>query len=121
MHNDVQTERGADQQFTEEMLDYEVRADDETVGKIERVTFENDWAIVVSGGLLKKHRHAVPAWAIRAVDVRNKTVLVGLTKDEIEGSLDYEESIGMEDDQRLAIQAYYDELLRGRPQHVRAA
>jgi len=121
MHTNVQTERGTDQSFTEEMLDYEVRADDETVGKIERVTFENDWAIVVSGGLLKKHRHAIPAWAIRVVDVGNETVVVGLTKEEIEGSLEYDECIGMEDDQRVAIQAYYDELLRGRPRDVRAA
>jgi hypothetical protein len=121
MHTDVQTERGADQEFSEEMVDYEVRADDETAGKIERVTFENDWAVVVSGGLLKKHRHAIPAWAIRVVDVRNETVLVGLTKDEIEGSPDYDECVGMEDDQRVAIHAYYDELLRGRPQRVRAA
>ena len=119
MHTDVQTERGAERQFTEEMNDYDVHADGESIGHVERVTFDNEWAVVVSGRI-KKHRRAIPAWAIRVVDVRNETVVVGLTADEIEGSPEYDECIGMEDDQGHDIQAYYDSLLRGRP-NVRAA
>src|SRR5262245_52848239 len=98
MHTDVHTERGAERQFTDEMTDYEVQADGESVGTVERATFDNAWAVVVSGRI-KKHRHAIPAWSIRVVDVHNRTVVVGLTKDEIEGSPDYDETIGMEDAQ----------------------
>jgi hypothetical protein len=119
MHTDMQTERGTDRRFTDEMVGYEVRADSDSLGHIDRVTFDNEWAVVVSG-LFKKHRRALPTWAIRVVDVRNQTVLVGLTKDEIEASPDYDEGVGMEDEQGREIASYYDGLLSGRP-HVRAA
>jgi hypothetical protein len=118
MHSNVQTERGATRRFTDEMVGYEARADG-PIGKVERVTFDGEWAIVATGRV-KKHRHAVPAWAIRVVDVRNEAVLLGLTKDEIAASPPYDETIGVEDEQAEHLRSYYDGLLSGRPR-VRAA
>ena len=119
MQTDTQAERGTTKpSFTDEMVGFEARADG-PIGRIERVTYDGEWAILIQGRL-RKHRHAIPAWSVRVVDARNESVLLGLTKDEVEASPPYDECQGVEDEQAQLLELYYNGLLHGRP-HVRAA
>jgi hypothetical protein len=114
MQTELRNARAAGTRFADEMVGYEVRAET-PVGRVERITYDGEWAVVTAGRLVR-HRYAIPAWSIRLVDTRNRAILLGLSKEEIEQSPAYDDKAGLEDDYEAALEEYYGELLAGSPQ-----
>ena len=87
---------------------FDVRARDGSIGHIDEATNEvNRQSIVVdTGPWIFGRKVVLPAAMIETIDMDNRTVVVGLTKDQIKDSPEYDPD-RYDDDYRSRLGSYY--------------
>jgi hypothetical protein len=93
------------------LLGFAVEGKDGTIGKVDHVNYAGTCITVASGGLLKKTKHVVPARAIQEVDLDTQTLHVALTNDEVSGSPEYDDHIGIDENSESLVEEYYGPIL----------
>jgi hypothetical protein len=109
MQQDVWTSREGVVPLTDEMVGFEVEGRDGSLGKVDHVSYTGSCVIVSTGRILGK-KFAIPASTVERVDVDSKTLVVGLTEDELHSSPEYDDKIGFDDDCETRVGAYYTDL-----------
>ncbi len=106
MSQDIWTSREGVASLADEMVGFQVEGRDGSIGKIDHVSYGGTCLIVATGRILG-HKYVVPASQIQEVDLDTETVIVDLTKDEIEASPEYDSSAGFDDDCEAKVGEYY--------------
>jgi hypothetical protein len=109
MEQDVWTSREGVGALSDEVKGYDVEGRDGSVGKVDHVSYTGSCVIVSTGRILGK-KFVIPASTIERVDHDSKTILVDLTQEEIEGSPEYDDQIGFDEDCERRVGAYYREV-----------
>jgi hypothetical protein len=94
--------------------DFKVEATDGHIGKIDEATYEvgSSCIVVDTGPWIFGRKVVLPAAAIQSIDVDDRTVRVPLTKDQIKGSPELDESTDYRSDEyRSRLGTYYDPYL----------
>ena len=110
---DVWTTREGVSRLSDEMVGWKVEGRDETIGKVDHVNYEGTCVIVSTGRILGK-KYVVPAWTIHTVDADNETLTADVTKDEVEGSPEYDDTAGFDEACEAKVGAYYEDLASAR-------
>ena len=111
-HMDLWTYR-ADLRGTQEALvGCDVEAQDGSIGKVDEATQETGSAHIVvdTGPWIFGRKVVIPAGTIERIDVDDKKIVVGLTKDQIKDSPEYDPA-QFDDDYRMRLGTYYDPFL----------
>jgi hypothetical protein len=103
------TARSGVEPLSDELTGLKVEGRDGTIGKVQRVNYEGTCLIVSTGRLLGK-TYVIPAWAVERI-APGDHVAVDLTKDEVEGSPEYDDHTGFDDDCETRVGAYYEDLM----------
>ena len=113
MQTEVWTAREGVSALADEMVGYDVDGRDGRIGKVERVSYEGTCVFVSTGRLLSK-KYVIPAGSVERIDTESKTVVVDLSKEEVENSPEYDANVGFDDDCEANTGAYYSDLLAKR-------
>ncbi len=97
----------------DEMIGYDVEGSDGKIGQVEHVSFERTCVVVSTSRLFGK-KFVIPASTVERVDEESRTIFVDLSKDEVENSPQYDESIGFDDACEETTSAYYADVLARR-------
>ena len=75
-----------------DLTGYEVEATDGHIGKIDEATYDNGSGCVVvdTGFWIFGKKRMIPAGTVNEIDLDNRTVRVGLTKDQIKEAPDWD-------------------------------
>ena len=78
-----------------DLTGWEVDATDGRIGKIDEATYDTGaGSIVVDTGFwIFGKRRLIPAGVVRSIDMDEKSVLIGLTKDQVKSAPDYDEQM----------------------------
>src|SRR5262245_36438553 len=93
----LRTDSSGRLRFSDDMVGFQVVGDGEEIGKIDRASYDGEWA-TVSVGRFRKSRHAVPSWAIADVEPDKEAVVIQLAKDDVLESPEYEAGVGFAED-----------------------
>ena len=113
MHADVWTSREGVDLLGDEIVGFDVEAREGTLGKVDHVTYEKTCVVITTSRLFGK-RYVVPASSVEQVDLDTQTVLVDLSKEEVENSPEYDAKLGFNDDCESQTGAYYADVLSKR-------
>ncbi len=113
MQTGVWTSREGVSALGDEMVGYEVEGRDGQLGKVERVTYERTCVIVSTGRVFGK-KYVIPASSVERIDTESETIVVDLSKEEVENSPEYDDAVGFDDDCEANTGAYYSDLLAKR-------
>jgi hypothetical protein len=111
-HMDVWTYR-ADLPATQgALVGCDVEAQDGSIGKVDEATQETGRAYVVvdTGPWIFGRKVVIPAGTIERIDVDDKKIIVGLTKDQIKDSPEYDPD-QFDEGYRTRLGTYYDPYL----------
>ena len=88
----------------EKLVGYSVEALDGSIGKIDKASTETDryYLVVDTGFWIFGKKRLIPAGVVQSVDHADRTVYVGMSKEQIKSAPDYDETMTSYDD------AYYD-------------
>lgn len=88
---------------------FDVEATDGHIGKIDEANNEtgSSCLVVDTGFWIFGKKRMIPAGAVERIDLEDRKVHVGMTKDEIKSAPDYDESRRNEDDYRRQHDDYY--------------
>lgn len=109
MDQDVWTSREGVATLGDEMVGFTVEGRDGSIGKVDHVSFGGR-CFVVSTGRILGHKYVIPASSVAQIDLDTETVVVDLTKDEVESSPEYDESTGLDDDCEARVGSHYRDL-----------
>jgi hypothetical protein len=109
MDQDVWTSREGVASLADEMVGFTVEGRDGSIGKVDHVSFGGT-CVVVSTGRILGHKYVIPASAVEQIDLDTETVVVDLTKDDVESSPEYDEAIGLDDDCEARVGDHYRDL-----------
>ena len=86
-----------------DLTGWDVEAADGHVGKVDEATYDvgRSYIVVDTGFWIFGKKRMIPAGAVQTIDPDEKTVFVGLTKDQIKQAPDYEEQVRSRDDQYM--------------------
>ena len=92
----------------DDVVGYDVETTDGTIGTVDEATSETDrsWLVVDTGVWIFGKKRLIPAGTVNGVDHERKTVMVGLSKDEIKSAPDYDKD-DWNDDSRGRHTDYY--------------
>ena len=109
---DMWTYRSDLQGTREALVGCSVEARDGSIGKVDEATADTGRAHVVvdTGPWILGRKVVIPAGTIERIDVDDKKIFVGLTKDQIKGSPEYEPT-QFDEDYRMRLGTYYDPFL----------
>ena len=113
MDVDVWTTREGVAKLGDELVGFAVEGRDGSIGKVDHVNYAGT-CVIVSTGRLRAKKYVVPAWTVERVDADGKTVTVDLTKDEVDGSPEYDDHAGFDDACESSVEAYYEDLVSSR-------
>jgi hypothetical protein len=93
-----------------DLVGFEVEAVDGSIGKVDEATYDASSAYIVvdTGPWIFGKKVMLPAGVISEVDVDNKKVYVDRTKDQIQDSPEYDESLKGDTGYRTRLGSYYD-------------
>ena len=111
---DVWTTRAGVTPLSDEMVGWRVQGTDEEIGKVDHVSFGGT-CVIVSTGRFRGKKYVVPAWSIERMDPASETIVVELTKADVEGSPEYDDHMGFDDACESTTGAYYEDLVSSRP------
>jgi hypothetical protein len=96
----------------EALVGCDVEARDGSIGKVDEATPDTalDHIVVDTGPWIFGRKVVIPAGTIERIDVDDKTVFVGLTKDQIKDSPEYDPT-RFDEDYRMRLGTYYDPYL----------
>ncbi len=106
MDENVWASREGVASLADEMVGYKVEGRDGSIGKIDHVSYGGTCLIVSTGRILGRE-YVIPASRVEAIDLDTETIVVDLTKDEVEGSPEYDSSAGFDDDCEATVGEYY--------------
>ncbi len=109
MDQDVWTSREGVATLGDEMVGFTVEGPDGSIGKVDHVSFGGT-CIVVSTGRILGHKYVIPASWIEQIDLDTETIVVELTKDEVESSPEYDDAIGLDEDCEARVGDHYRNL-----------
>jgi hypothetical protein len=109
MQQNIWTSREGVEQLSDAVRGYDVEARDGSVGKVDHVSYTGSCLVVSKGRILGK-KHVIPASTVEQVDHESKTMTVDLTQDEIEGSPEYDDQIGLDENCEQRVGAYYTDV-----------
>ena len=105
-------------EYVSEPIDVEgfkVEATDGDIGRIDEATYEvgASYVVVDTGPWIFGRKVVLPAGAIETIDLDNQKVVVRLTKDQIKGSPELDETTDFHSDEyRSSLGDYYDPYVR---------
>jgi hypothetical protein len=105
-------------EYVSEPIDVEgfkVEATDGDIGRIDEATYEvgASYVVVDTGPWIFGRKVVLPAGAIETIDLDNQKVVVRLTKDQIKGSPELDETTDFRSDEyRSSLGDYYDPYVR---------
>jgi hypothetical protein len=108
---DIWTTQAGGISLSDELVGCTVEGKDGTIGKIDHVNYAGTCITVATGGLLKKTKHVIPARAIEDVDLDTQTLQVALTTDEVSGSPEYDQHVGIDENCESLVEEYYGPIL----------
>ena len=84
----------------EKLVGYSVEALDGRIGKIDKASTETDryYLVVDTGFWIFGKKRLIPAGVVQSVDHADRTVYVGMSKEQIKSAPDYDESMTSNDD-----------------------
>jgi hypothetical protein len=94
---------------------FKVEATDGDIGRIDEATYEvgASYVVVDTGPWIFGRKVVLPAGAIETIDLDNQKVVVRLTKDQIKGSPELDETTDFRSDEhRSSLGDYYDSYVR---------
>ena len=93
---------------------FDVEATDGSIGKIDEATYEigGSYVVVDTGPWIFGKKVLLPAGVVDRIDYDNETVYIGLTKDQIKNSPEFDESTYRDDAYRTSVGDYYDQYRR---------
>jgi hypothetical protein len=109
--SDIWTTQSEGIALNDDLIGFAVEGKDGTIGKIDHVNYSGTCVTVATGGLLKKTKHVIPARAIEEVDLDTQTLQVALTTDEVTGSPEYDQHVGIDENCEAAVEKYYGGIL----------
>ncbi len=94
---------------------YSVEAVDGGIGKVDEATYDvgSAYLVVDTGPWIFGKKVLLPAGVVDRIDSENESISVNLTKDQIKGSPEFDESTYRDDDYRSDVGAYYGPEGRG--------
>jgi hypothetical protein len=100
---------GAGEEAVDELVDFEVRATDGSIGKVLDVqrTPGESYLIVSTGGTILSKKLLIPAGVVERVDRDGKTMHLDRSKDEIENGPEFDEDRFREETYRNELSDYY--------------
>jgi hypothetical protein len=100
---------GAGEEAVDELVDFEVRATDGSIGKVLDVqrTPGESYLIVSTGGTILSKKLLIPAGVVERVDRDGKTLHLDRSKDEIENGPEFDEDRFREETYRNELADYY--------------
>ncbi len=107
--SDVWTARPGVAPINDDLVGFDVQGRDGAIGRVDHVNYSGS-CVVVAIGRFRGKKHVVPAWAIEAIDAEGKTVRVDLDREAVEGSPEYDDILGLDDDCETRVGAYYEDL-----------
>jgi hypothetical protein len=108
---DIWTTQAEGIALSDELVGFTVEGTDGTIGKIDHVNYAGTCITVATGGLLKKTKHVIPARAVSELDLDTETLQVALTSDEVSGSPEYDQHVGIDENCEAAVEKYYGGIL----------
>ncbi len=109
MDQDVWTSREGLTTLGDEMVGFTVEGRDGSIGKVDHVSFGGT-CVVVSTGRILGHKYVIPVSTVAQIDLDTETIVVDLTKNEVESSPEYDDDIGLDDDCEARVGAHYRDL-----------
>ena len=108
MSDTVWSYRDSEWSQDRDLVGYEVEADGGKIGTVDAASNEASaqWLVVDTGFWIFGKKRLVPAGAVTGIDHEGKTVMVGLTKDQIKSAPDYDKD-DWNDDSRGRHTDYY--------------
>ena len=113
MTADIWATRTGLDRLSDEMAGYHVEARDGAIGVVDRVSYSGS-CLYLSVGRFRKRRYVIPAGALARIDPERNSILLDVTKEEIEQAPPYDAHRGFDDDHERATGRYYGELLAKR-------
>jgi hypothetical protein len=115
MHTDVWTYRetsllGADAMDpTVDLTGFKVEATDGSIGKVDEATYETgrSYLVVDTGPWIFGRKVMLPAGVIRSVDETDERVYVNRSKEQIEASPEFDDSLASDEAYRDRLGSYY--------------
>ena len=94
---------------TTDLEGFDVHATDGDIGRIDEATYDvgASYVVVDTGPWIFGKKVLIPAAAIERLDLENRELWLGLTKDRIKGSPEFDESMYRETTYRNDISSYY--------------
>lgn len=94
---------------TTDLDGFDVHATDGDIGNIDEATYDvgASYVVVDTGPWIFGKKVLIPAGAIERVDLESRELWLGLTKDRIKGSPEFDESMYRETTYRNDISSYY--------------
>jgi hypothetical protein len=111
-HTDLWTYRTTLPGTREALVGCDVEARDGSIGKVDEATPDTGRAHIVvdTGPWIFGRKVVIPAGTIERIDVDDKKIFVGLTKDQIKDSPEYDPT-QFDEDYRMRLGTYYDPFL----------
>ena len=111
--SDLWTYRNAAWTQGRDLVGYDVRATDGSIGKMDKATYDASDAYVVvdTGFWIFGKKRLVPAGAISSVDHDDRNVHVAMTRDQIKSAPDYDSDV-VDDAARTRYGDYYSGYVR---------
>jgi len=93
---------------------FRVEAADGHIGKVDEATYDvgSSYVVVDTGPWILGRKVLIPAGAVEAIDLDEATVKVGLTKDQIKDSPEYDAETFRSDEYRTSVGDYYEPYIR---------
>ncbi len=113
MQGDVWTARATDSELADEMVGYAVEGRDGTIGKVDRVNYGRTCVVVSTSRLFGK-KYVIPIGAVERIDDASEAIFVDLSKEEVEGSPEYDDDAGFDDQCEATTGSYYADVLARR-------
>jgi len=106
---DVWTFQIREVQEVPKLSGFDVEATDGHIGKIDEATYEvgSSCLVVDTGFWIFGKKRMLPGSVIRRIDLDNRQVFVGLTKDQIKQAPDHDEQRRDEEEYRRSLGDYY--------------
>ena len=91
------------------IVGYSVEALDGSIGKVDEATFDAGSAFIVvdTGPWIFGKKVMLPAGVVKSADHDDETIFVDRTKDEIENTPEFDDSLAHDDDYRGRLGTYY--------------
>src|SRR4051794_27252476 len=92
-----------------DVIGYDVRATDGSIGTIDEATGETDRAYIVvdTGPWIFGKKRLLPAGTVHEIDHEARTVTISLSKDQVKAGPDYDKDSSLDDESRLRHTDHY--------------